>query len=214
MRTVTRAISAALALSTFGPLPAAAQAGGPRARFTLGGSAVWEESKVSGFDVRRTGVLLDGRGTLAAGPLQLSLDYRQGSLGTANPVNDRTLVEGRALLGLRLARWVLIELGPLARAYITPGGTERWLLWEGNARFEAQVLGPSVRTYAVLSRVLGSNLAAFGNGQAGAAGLTVRLGRSPLSAQLGYWVNQANLSGGLRVETLQGVSVALGLTLR
>jgi hypothetical protein len=196
-------------------LPARAQTGrGPEVRFAIGGTVAREQSNVSGFSTQRTGVLIDGQGTFGMGPLRLGLAYREGNLGADNPVNDRTLVEGKVQLGLRLARWMLVEAGPLIRAYVTPGGTERWRLWEARARFEAQIAGPTVTTHVGVARVLGANLTGYGHGQSGDAGLTLRLGRSPWWAQLGYWVNQSSLSDGLRVETLQGILFALGLSLR
>jgi hypothetical protein len=196
-------------------LPARAQTRrGPDVHFAIGATAAREQSNVSGFSTQRSGVLVEGQGTLGQGPLRLGLAYREGNLGADNPVNDRTLVEGKVQLGLRLARWVLVEAGPIIRAYVTPGGTERWRLWEARARFEAQIAGPTVMTYVGVARVLGANLTGYGHGQSGDAGLTLRLGRSPLCAQLGYWVNQSSLSAGLRVETLQGISIALGVALR
>jgi hypothetical protein len=208
------AAPAALACAMMNPQAVAAQGRGPQGRLALGAAATWEQSSVSGLDIRRTGVLLNGEAAIAVSAIQLRVNYRQANLSTSTAGNDREFIEGRALLGLRLGRWVILEAGPLARAYVTSGGTERWLLWEGSARFEARVLGPSVTTYAVLSRVLAGDVTDLRRAQAGEAGLTLRLGRSPVSAQLGYWIHQTDLARGLRVETIQGVLLAAGVTMR
>jgi len=187
----------------------------PGAGVSAGASAVWEESTVGTAVIRRTGVLLDGRARASVWRLDLDLGYRQGSLSAASVANQRTLVEGDAMLGVRLTRWIKLEGGPRVRAYVTPTATERWLMWEGRARLAAHVRGPSVQSYVVLARAFSANLRPalpFGQAQSGEAGISVRLGRSPLWSQVGYWISQASVSGGQRVETLQGLSVKVVLS--
>ena len=187
-----------------------------QARASIGGvvSSVKDESTVAGAVTTRTGILIGGQASVSFRQVDLGLAYRQGALSPSDTGSERDLVEGQATLGLRVSRWLRLEVGPHVRAYVTPTSTERWLLWEGRADFTAQILGPSVWSYLSLSRTLGADVspaADFGRGQAGEAGLMVRLGGSPFWTGLGYWIAQTSTAGSQRIETLQGLSVSLAV---
>ncbi|HWP36328.1 MAG TPA: hypothetical protein VNL18_02125 [Gemmatimonadales bacterium] len=216
MRLDARAIGpAALIMAGIVAQPSVTYSQGFAARLSLGAAATWEQSTVSGLDTRRTGLSVNGDAIISFPAIQLRAGYRQASLNARTAADDRELIEGRALLGLRLGRWAVLEAGPMARAYVTSGGgTERWLLWEGSARFETQLLGPAVKTYVAFSRVLGGDVTGLRRGQSGEAGLILQPGRSPVWTQLGYSIHQTDLADGLRVETLQGILFAAGVALR
>ena len=115
--------------------------------------------------------------------------------------------------GLRFGPWLTLEAGPHVRAYVTPAGTERWVLWEGQARAAVQVIRPGGWVYLRVGRVLAADIPgmAFDHGQGADAGLELRLGGTPLWGHVGYWVHRASASGALRVETVQGMSLGVAL---
>lgn len=205
-----------LAASAMAPPQAPAQTSlGPG--LSIGASVTREETSLGGSIARRTGILLDGRARASVWRLDLDVFYRQGTLNAATSADQRDLVEGAALIGVRATEWLKLEGGPRIRAYVTPSLTERWILWEGRVHMTAQVLGPSVRSYLVLGRTFGAALNPtydFGGAQSGEAGLTYRLGQSPIWSQIAYWITQTSLSGGQRVETLQGVSASVVLVVK
>jgi hypothetical protein len=212
---VKPAVASVLALwGCAAALPAAAAAqGGARATLGIGLAPSWEETQTQGSLVSRTGLLREGSLGLGVSVLGLDVLYRQGTLSADGGADQHELVDGQVLFGLRLGPWLTLEAGPHLRAYVTPAGTERWVLWEGQARVAARVLRPGGWVYLRVGRVLTADIPgmSFDHGQGAAAGLELRLGSTPLWGHVGYWVHRASASGALRVETVQGMSLGVAL---
>jgi hypothetical protein len=170
-------------------------------------AAAWEETVVQGTLASRSGPLLEGTAGLAASVLELRLSYRQGSLAAAGGGNQRKLVEGAALLGVRIVPWLKVEAGPRVRAYVTSAGTERWVFWDGQIEASARVIRGAGWAYLRVGRTLGGDLPGLtlDRGQGAQGGLDLRLGHSPLWARLGYWIHHTRIGGGQREETVQGM---------
>jgi hypothetical protein len=186
----------------------------PRIALGVGLTPSWEETTTQGTPVSRTGLLREGTLGLGVSVLSLDVRYRQGTLRDSGGTDQQDLVEGHALLGVRFGPWLTLEAGPHLRAHVTPAGTERWVFWEGMVQAAARVIRPGGWVYLRVGRVLTADMPGLtlDHGQGADAGLELRLGSSPLWAHVGYWVNQTSASGGVRVETVQGVS--LGMRLR
>jgi hypothetical protein len=171
----------------------------------------WEEAAMGGSVVTRSGLLFEGAADLRVSLLELGLAYRQGTLSASGTNDQRDLVEGQAMLGLRLVRWFKIEAGPRLRAYVTPAGTERWVFWEGRVQAAARVIRPAGWAYLRVGRVLTADLPGLvldeGVGAEGA--LELQLPGTPVWGRLGYWMHRASIIGGQRVETMQGVSAGV-----
>jgi len=205
-------LAAALLASAAVLLPAAAPA---QARRTLGlGIGVapsWEETTIGGSVVSRSGLVVEGAAELAVALVELDVFYRQGTLGAPSGSDQRDLVEGQAMLGLRFVPWLKLEVGPRIRAYVTPVGTERWIFWEGRVLAAARVIRPAGWAYLRVGRVLKADLPglALDQGQGAEGALELRLSRTPVWGRVSYWIHRASLSGGQRVETIQGVSAGV-----
>jgi hypothetical protein len=160
-----------------------------------------------------SGFVVEGR--LAAGPVGLELGYTQGTLESDQAGGPgRDVVEGRALLGVRPVSWLELAVGAHARAYLTPAGTVRWTFWRTRARAEGALLTPMLRTYLELwAAPLTSVNEPEGGGAAsgGEGGLRARIPGSPVWVRLAYAIDRAALKGDARVETLDGVILALGV---
>jgi hypothetical protein len=118
-------------------------------------------------------------------------------------------VEGAAQLGVRIVPWLEFGAGPRVRAYVTPAGTERWVFWEGHVEAAARVIRGAGWAYLRVGRALGSDLPGLelDRGQGAQGGLDLRLGRSPLWVRLSYWIHHTAVTGGQRLETVQGLGV-------
>ncbi|MBI1967345.1 MAG: hypothetical protein HYS40_05100 [Gemmatimonadetes bacterium] len=160
-----------------------------------------------------SGAVFGVEGHAAVWRLVLNVGYGQGSVkpdsGAPAP---RDVIEGRLLVGIRLVRGLSIKAGPHIRAYISDWGTQRWLFWEARLRGERTIVG-GVRGYAEVWRVLSADvnvLEPFDGGQGGEAGMLVALPRSPFWGRLAYGIERAKLGGGSRLETVEGVTLAIG----
>lgn len=173
------------------------------------------QSASAGGAERLSGLVAGGRLRFTVLPLSLDLSYSQGRL-TAHSVGtaSRDIVEGSLLLGGRPLPWLSLKAGPHLRAFPAPGGTERWVLWEGRAHADAPMLGDEWLAYGELWVAVASsvNVSPGAGGARGAeAGLSLRLPQSPLWARLAYVVDQASFKGGARTESLQSVVLTIGL---
>ena len=147
-------------------------------------------------------------------PVSLDLSYAQGRLAadTGGAV-ARSFVEGAAFLSVRPAPWLALKAGPHLRAYAAPGGTERWVLWEGRAHADAPLLDGEWLAYGEVWLAVASsvNVVPGASGARGAeVGLTLKMPRSPLWGRLAYAVDQARLKNGARTESLQSVVLTAG----
>jgi hypothetical protein len=187
------------------------------ARFGVDGSLarVRFRSTARGGGEALGGALVGGEGRVVVGRLALKLSYAQGRLsGDAGTPLARELVDGKVLLAARPVDWLTVAVGPHLRAYVLPGATERWTLWESHVRGESTiipgVLGASLEGWLALSSSVNVYPGAAG-ARGGAAGLTLQLGRSAFWASLRYVVDRADVGGGVRAETLESVVVAVAL---
>jgi len=161
-----------------------------------------------------SGLVFNERLRIVLRPVSLDLWYSQGRL-TADTGHSaaREIVEGSVFVTARPVPWLALKAGPHLRAFAAPGGTERWVWWEGRAHADAPIREGEWLAYgevwiAVASSV---NVAPGAAGARGAeAGLTLKLPRSPLWARLAYLVDQTRLKNGAGTESLQSVAVAIG----
>jgi hypothetical protein len=145
---------------------------------------------------------------------ELDVRYLQGRLDGGSDGTDVDLVEGSALLGLRLVPWAAVQVGPHIRSYGTAAATERWLLWEGRVALGARLVGPALTTYLDMWRVFGGNVNVglpMDAGQGIEGGLTLRLQSLPLWGQVGYRAERMGFGGGSRTETVEAVFVVVGI---
>jgi hypothetical protein len=209
-----RLLTAVLAIAcAAGPL--AAQTLRPAASASLVTARV--KSAVPAGAEEWSGTAFLGQGALTLGRLSLNVSYLQGTLdptGVGAATTGRDLVEGTVLLGIRPASWLTLQGGPHARAYTLTGGTQRWLFWEVGARVATAFVGSAVQGYAELWRAVSADANVpepFDHAQGGEAGMILRLARAPLQARVGYRIDHAELGGGTRRETVDGVVVGVGL---
>ena len=165
-----------------------------------------------------TGTTLGGEGGLSFGPLVLRFDYVQG---TVSPVGGtaaaRDLIEGGVRIGFRPLRWLTLSGGPHARAYVTDGRSLRWVFWEVRGRTESAFIGSAVTGYVEAWRAVSADVnlpETFDYAHGGEAGIVLQLSRVPVQARVAYRLDHAVLGGGSRLETVEGVVVAVSLARR
>jgi len=152
-------------------------------------------------------------GAFGVGPATLAVRYLQGALPNEGRDTNTDLVEGEVILWLAPFRWAAVGAGPHLRAYVEPGGTEHWTMWEVRGRGTAS-LTDLLTAYAELWTVLGSSLPLSGTLDQGLGiegGLRIAVGRLPVSAQLRYRVNRVALADGGRRETLEYLGITVGV---
>ena len=152
---------------------------------------------------------------MVIGPVAFEGSYLQGRLSPdTGSAPARDVADASLFLVARPAGWLALKAGPHLRSYITPGGTERWMTWEGRARLSAELVPGLLRTY-VEAWVAASADVNVGSGASGAqggeAGLSLYPARSPLWVRLGYGFDQAKMKGNARTETLETLMLAVGL---
>ena len=154
-------------------------------------------------------------GGLSVWKIRLEAQYLEGHLQQdSGSLGARDVVEGSVLLGVEPVGWLSVKSGVHARSYVTSGGTERWVFWEGRVRAEAPLDGPLVRAYVEVWRVLSSDLTgtqSLDRGQGGQAGLIVTGSKVPLWARLGYGIEDVRLGAGARRETVETLVFAVGV---
>ena len=169
----------------------------------------------SGGGEEMSGIAALGRARLFVGPFTFETSYSQGHLvadtGTAA---SRDLVDGSAFVAWRPVSWLGLKAGPHLRAYVRPGATERWVMWEAHARVDrpiiAGMLDAHFEAWTALSATVNVDPGALGS-RGGQAGLILRLWQSPYWARLTYAVDQAKLKSSARTETVEAVLFAVGL---
>ena len=186
------------------------------AAFGLDGASTRVTSTTGAGTARLSGVIIGGGGRIGLGMFSLEGGYRQGSLATdSGAAAAQDLVEARLLLAVRPVSWLTVLAGPHARAFVAPGGTERWMLFETRVRAEGTVVSPAISTHVELWVGLGGSLN-VGSGapsaRGGEAGITLHLPRSPVWARLAYAMDRATQSGTANVRTVEDIRVAIGIT--
>lgn len=195
-------------------LPTAVAAQEPRLEIGGASASLRVHTNIGATREALSGTILAGEGRLTLWRLVLDVGYAQGRVtpDTAGPMS-RDVVEGRLLLGTRPWRGLAIKAGPHVRAFVSSAGTQRFLFFEARLRGERPIVGATVHGYAELWRVVSGTVNVveqFDGGQGGEAGMIVRLPRAPLWARLAYGIERAKLGGGSRLETVEGLTVAIG----
>jgi hypothetical protein len=181
----------------------------------LAGGLLEARSRIAGADESLRGTTVGLSGRLEIGRVTVAASYLQGSLdpsgsGTAAA---RDYVEGRLLVGVTALPGLALRVGPHARAYITDSGTQRWLFWTLRARGERALVAPSITAFAEgwLSVSGHVNVTEpLDHARGGEVGMRVRLPRAPWWAQVAYGIERASLADGARLETVDGVVIAVG----
>jgi len=113
--------------------------------------------------------LFGGRGSVAFGPVQLSVVYHEGRLRGAPPPSSASIfdilhittpgsassprvIEGSVLAKFRLVPALAVGVGPHGRAYVSDAVTLHRIWGAGSINVEVPLLGPGVRTFLGLSR--------------------------------------------------------------
>ncbi len=177
-------------------------------------------SEVGPTTMTLKGTVVGGEGHLELGRIGLILGYAQGTLspagggGGGGGAASQDVVEGKVLIAVRPAPWLTLQGGPQARAYVTAGGTQRWLLWRVQARAEPELVPDRVRSFVALFQIVSADINVveqFDRGRGGEVGVLARLGHSALWARLGYGIEQIRLGGGARLETVDRVAVSVAV---
>jgi len=207
-----------LALLVF--VAAAGDLAGQRLHLAFGGSGVATRvrSEQPAATVVLSGAVFGALGTLSVGRLLLDVAYLQGTLNPDSGIGSaRDVIEGHALLGVRALPWLALQAGPHARAYVIGGTTQRWLFWTVGVRAEGAFIGSAGSGYVEVWRAVSGDASVpepFGHAQGAEVGMLARLARLPLEARFAYRIDRAVLGGGSRLETVDGVVVAVSLLRR
>jgi len=196
--------SEALGAQTANWLTVGAGATGIRlqSRFATGAS-----SDVSGIAVGASSGVEFGRVALALG-------YLQGRLN-ADPsgTQQQDVIDGYALLVLRVAPWLRVKGGAEARSYVTAAGTEHFLFWQARLRAERTIVNPSVRGHIELWRALSTEVntsVTVDRAQGGEVGVMLLRALGPLWAQMTYGIDDVRLNASARRQTLEALAFRLG----
>jgi hypothetical protein len=188
------------------------------------GPALWAGATVVGVHAqgdgslggRTAGTVLGGLVTAQLGAFDVEGRYLQGALQPQDDMSPRReLVQGQLVLGYHATPWLSAHTGARARAYITPTGTERWLVWLLGARVESPIVGTTVRGHVALWRALalsanvGSDVGRAGRG--GEAGVTLQLPSRPVWFRLAYGIDQSAVRGAARRETVEEFTLSVGV---
>lgn len=198
-------------------LLAPAVAAGQSPRFEVGGTSVAlrVHSSIGPAREALSGTVFGGEARVNLWRVVLEAGYAQGRVqpDSAGPVR-RDVVDGRLFLGNRPWRGLSLKVGPHARAYLTNSGTQRWFFWEARLRGERPIVGTTVRGYAEIWHALTGSVnvvEAFDGAQGGEAGMVVTPPRSPAWGRLAYGIERAKLGRGWRLETVEGLTLTVGL---
>jgi len=207
-----------VAVLALGVHPLSAQS--PRLHFELeaDGASIHSMPVIGSVTSTLSGSLFGGQTTVGLGAVRLEIGYAQGNLtSTSGPASNENVVEGKALLGVSPIRWFTISGGPVARAYTTPAGTERWLTWRIQGRVEDELVPATVQGYAELWFIASSNVNVvqqFTSGRGGDVGLRLAPASWPVWLRLGYGIEQIRLGSGSRVDNIDRLTFGLGYTRR
>lgn len=187
----------------------------PRVALEANGAMVQLEEKVGASRVALGGAVLAGEARIARGRFLLGAGYLDGRLkADSASLPSRNLVEGRVFVGAEPWPWLTVTAGPLVRAYVTDTATERWVLWQARARLQGPLVGTKLATYVELWRALSAQVNlpdAVDRVQGGEAGIVFRPSQSKLWMRLAYRIDDAALGDGRRQETVEAISLAVGV---
>jgi len=174
-------------------------------------------SAVPGGSEALSGLVVGVRARVSGSLIGLEASYDQGRLSAAAGSGpSRSLVDGSVFVSTRPTLWLTLKAGPQLRAYVAPGGTERWVLWEFRARAEAPIASPALalRAHVELWSALASSVNAdpgAAGARGGQAGMAMRLPGSRFWVRLSYAVDQEKMKNGARTEALETVVLTIGL---
>jgi hypothetical protein len=197
---------APVALQAPPPAPPPAPAPAPPAVVTQG-----NELRVTST---AAGQLLNIRGVTALGfigsvrfrRLELDVRYAEGQ--------RRALIEGAVALRFLATPWLSVQLGPHARRFDTPFGAERWVTWQLGGRGDWAIAGTGVRGHATLWRALGLDVnlpPGAGSAHGGEVGVTFDFAPRRFWFGLAYGIDQAQVRGAARRETVETLTVTAGV---
>lgn len=192
--------------------------GAQESSLTFAGTAAHEimQASFDGATQRYTGLMLGAEGLFVGRSFVARVRYAQGRVNPKEgPTSDpRDLVEGEALVGLRVTPWLTALAGPRAWAHTTGDADERWLLWTARVSARGSLIPARMQTYVELWGALaGSHTNPDGSagGRGANAGLEMRLGAlSPFWGRLGYRIESAHAEGRETVEALT-LSIIYGI---
>ncbi|MDH3457152.1 MAG: hypothetical protein OER90_09955 [Gemmatimonadota bacterium] len=179
------------------------------------GGLVSVEREIGAVTEELSGTVFGAEGAIRFWRVELSGRYVQGAIDTDPATEAFDFVEGELLLGVRPVRPVLLGFGPHVRSWVEPTGTIRWSHWVVRARIEAPLLAGGLLQsfvegwYAVSGSVNAPNPFQLGRGLAGGLGLTIP--STPLHIQLAYRVDRGALDTQARIETVEQLSLRVGI---
>ena len=208
------AMGGALLLIGAATAPAFAQMA-PRLGVYAGGMMLRVRSDIGGRIESMTNQVLVGEAVYTYGPFLAEGSYAQGRLTPAGGA-PRDLVEARGFAGVRVFRMLSIKGGPQIRAVALPSGARRRIFWQVRTRVEAPITG-IIGAYAEGWTAMAgrSNIAEHVDKAHGAEGaVTARVPGWPVWGKLSYRVEFAGFDQGLRSETVDGITLSIGVGLR
>jgi hypothetical protein len=165
--------------------------------------------RAQGDSSRTAGTVLGGLASARFGRLEVEGRYLQGAL------QSQDLVQGQLAVRYDATSWLTAQTAARARAYVTPAGTERWLVWVLGVRVATPLVGTTVRGDIGLWRALalsanvGSTQGRAGRG--GEAGVTLQLVDRPWWFRLAYGIDRSTVSGAARHDTVEEFTLTVGL---
>ncbi|HET7024849.1 MAG TPA: hypothetical protein VFI39_06585 [Gemmatimonadales bacterium] len=176
---------------------------------------VWSRNDSGGQSSIVRGFVAGGEARLPIGRLIVGGGYREGALQPVSGTSaGRDLAEGWLFLGGKPWHWLELTAGPFIRTYTVDLSTERWVLWQVRARAEAPIEGLRLTSYVEFWRAFGERAEpaiAAGRVQGGEAGVVWRALPNPIWLRLGYRVDDALMNGGSRSETMEGITLTVGV---
>ena len=113
-------------------------------------SAARERIRFANASEELRGLIRGLEGGVEFGRLLLRMRYAEGSLRPRGSDMKHDIAESYLLVGMRVVGGLELGGGLQARAFTTSPGTERWMLWQLRARYEAPVVMQMVHAYAEL----------------------------------------------------------------
>lgn len=180
-------------------------------------SALRVRSDLGTVEERLAGVGIGLAGGIGLGPLRLEGRYVRGTADGDSPAfAERDVIEVEALAGLRVHPSITLKAGPHGRAYTTEAGTRRLIFLEGRFRAETPMVPERAAVYVELwGSVLGSTNMSndFRDGHGGEVGLVVFASGRQLFGRVAYRVDRGTGDDPSYVDTIEYVTLALGVRL-
>lgn len=155
--------------------------------------------------------------------ITLNLGYWQGQVTPADgqsSIAPRDVVEGYAQIGARPLPWLWLRGGPHAWTYISNAGRQRWLLMEGRARVQGEIV-PEVQSYLEFWNVFSATVnvpQGFQSGRGAEGGISLRIRdvpiipeRFPVRIRAAYGIERVRMEGGVRSEVVDRLSLSIGI---